>query len=81
MDDNFGVAEALNESGPDGKPLVARGKHWLLVNPVAQAPQMLKTTAQEMYYRPLASFAQITETPEQYRQKLKTTVSLCKIFN
>ena len=32
-DDHWGVEEALDEPGTDGKGLIVRGKHWILLGP------------------------------------------------
>ncbi|XP_063233903.1 lysosomal alpha-mannosidase-like [Bacillus rossius redtenbacheri] len=55
-DDAFGVGEALNEQAY-GKPLVARGKHYLLLGDTASAISSERLLAQEILLAPWLFFS------------------------
>lgn len=74
QDDWFGVDEALNETGSDGRGLVATGKHWLFLSKPDQGPRLHRTFAQEIFYQPLMTFAQWSESFEEYRKNFAMTV-------
>ncbi|KAI1716495.1 alpha mannosidase middle domain-containing protein [Ditylenchus destructor] len=70
-DDDFGVNEPLDEPGEDGRGLVVRGTHWLLLGPKSPAHRPL---AFELFHHPIISFAQIGSI-EAYIKKFLTTFS------
>ena len=73
-DDLFGVSEELNEPGLDGKGLVIRGKHMLLLNPISESAKSHREIAQQLFMEPLISFSTgISET--EYRSKFQTQFS------
>ena len=51
-DDRRGVSEPLNEPGVDGRGLIVRGKHWLVVAPVATAARAAKALSQQALSAP-----------------------------
>ena len=55
-DDAFGVAEALNETGPDGRGLQVRGRHLLLLSPVDAAAAEHRPLSQQLYLEPVIAF-------------------------
>lgn len=58
-DDGFGVNEALNEPGFDGRGLVVRGSHFLtLGNPKKMIP-LIKHLAKKKFHYPLVAFAKV----------------------
>ncbi|NWW29159.1 MA2B1 mannosidase, partial [Falcunculus frontatus] len=56
-DDNRGVAEPLDEPGEDGRGLVVRGRHRLLLDTVAAAADEHRPQAQEMVTSPYVVLA------------------------
>lgn len=52
-DDAFGVAEALNETGLDGRGLVVRGRHFLLLSPIESAAAQHRPLSQQLYLEPV----------------------------
>jgi len=69
VDDFFGVDEALNEPGSDGRGLVARGRHWLVLG---SPESVYRPLAMEMFYEPMMTFAPLTLTHQQYRSNYRT---------
>lgn len=70
FDDKWGVDEALNEPGVDGRGLVVRGSHWLTIEPLAKnfnnfesfendATSSLHRLDLEIFYRPVLSFSSL----------------------
>jgi len=55
-DDSLGVGEALNETAY-GKGLVVTGKHILFLDRPSDSAQLHRTTAQQLFMRPLATYA------------------------
>ncbi|KAI1724268.1 alpha mannosidase middle domain-containing protein [Ditylenchus destructor] len=70
-DDEFGVNEPLDEPGEDGRGLVVRGTHWLLLGTKSPAHRPL---AYELFHHPIISFAQIGSI-ESYIKQFLTTFS------
>jgi len=56
MDDAFGVGEALNEPGVDGKGLVITGSHYLVFNYMNVSASLHRPLAQRIYLQPEISF-------------------------
>uniref|UniRef100_A0AC34RFS1 Glycosyl hydrolase family 38 C-terminal domain-containing protein n=1 Tax=Panagrolaimus sp. JU765 TaxID=591449 RepID=A0AC34RFS1_9BILA len=56
-DDHWGVEEALDEPGNDGKGLVVRGKHWLILEPAASSQKDQRKLALEMFHQPIVTFS------------------------
>jgi len=75
LDDWLGVGEALNEPGTDGKGLVARGRHWLLLSDPSKANQLERQSAMEMFHEPVSTFAPVTGTFDAYRTNFNTIAS------
>ncbi|CAJ0564187.1 unnamed protein product, partial [Mesorhabditis spiculigera] len=73
-DDHFGVSEALDEPGKDGKGLVVRGQHWLLIGDAATQAAIHRPMAVEMFHRPIAAYATVAD-PAGYRSQYKTKYS------
>lgn len=55
-DDAFGVDEALNETGSDGRGLVVRGRHFLQFGTVDSAAQQHRQLSQQLYLEPIIAF-------------------------
>ena len=71
-DDAFGVGEALNEPGTDGKGLVIRGRHVVLLDTIKNSAPRHRPLAQQMFMEPIVSFAAHTE---HYDKEFKTKYS------
>ncbi|NXV55900.1 MA2B1 mannosidase, partial [Molothrus ater] len=56
-DDNRGLGEALDEPGADGRGLVVRGRHLVLLDTVGDAPEQHRPRAQEMATPPTVVLA------------------------
>uniref|UniRef100_A0A914Z199 Glycosyl hydrolase family 38 C-terminal domain-containing protein n=1 Tax=Panagrolaimus superbus TaxID=310955 RepID=A0A914Z199_9BILA len=80
-DDSFGVEEALNEPGNDGRGLVARGRHWLILESKTTNPNLnlnsqkaQRKSAMELFHSPLISYSPIT-SQSKYRSLALTEFS------
>lgn len=58
-DDGFGVNEALNEPGFDGRGLVARGSHFLTLGKPEKMTPLNKRLAKSRFHYPLIGFAKV----------------------
>lgn len=56
FDDSFGVDEALNEPGTDGKGLIVRGRHWVHVGRRQQAVKFARLRSPQLTLPPLILF-------------------------
>lgn len=67
-DDAFGVGEALNETYFEGKGLVVRGKHRVLLSSFDEAAEKHRSLAQAMYAAPVVTFAPVQQPdyPSRY---------------
>ncbi|XP_078660424.1 lysosomal alpha-mannosidase-like isoform X1 [Branchiostoma floridae x Branchiostoma belcheri] len=65
-DDNFGVGEALNETGVFGDGLVARGKHYLMLESPADSGQLHRTLGEQLYMAPAVSFTPNTLSTQDW---------------
>jgi lysosomal alpha-mannosidase len=66
-DDGFGAGEALNEPGVDGKGLVIRGKHYLVVKPIVDSRKMHRDMGNKLFMSPIVTFSQYT-SEDDYRK-------------
>ena len=74
-DDHFGVGEALNETGLDGKGLIIRGSHYLQVAPVQFAAKLHRELGERIFGVPHVGIAQTTYSPQQWAQMYNVTYS------
>lgn len=71
-DDAFGVGEALNEPGVDGRGLVIRGTHYLLFNNITSAASKHRPLAQKILLQPELSFAIYNSSEAEFIKKFRT---------
>jgi lysosomal alpha-mannosidase len=73
-DDGFGVGEALNETGTDGRGLVVTGRHWLLLSSPSTGARRHRVYAQEMFAQPLFTFTSVQDDNfDSYISDFKTS--------
>jgi len=65
----------LNETGKDGRGLVIRGKHWLLLSEPAKGAKLHRQYAMEMFYQPIPTFAPVNGTFDDYKNQFNTIIT------
>ncbi|KAE9547719.1 hypothetical protein FO519_009071 [Halicephalobus sp. NKZ332] len=76
-DDGYGVSEPLNEPGKDGKGLVVRGKHWVMIG--KQAKKLRPQLQLQLFHSPIVSFSTFQDlqvSTELYLTEYSGVVSL-----
>ena len=58
MDDGFGMEEALNEPGEDGRGLIARGKHRIVFADIQESVRQMRMMSKSINLKPVLSFRQ-----------------------
>lgn len=70
-DDDYGVGEPLNERGIDGRGIVARGRHWLVLSPPAKAASFYRPLTLELFRYPTPMYASGAVTEKAFIEKMK----------
>ncbi|CAJ0584084.1 unnamed protein product, partial [Mesorhabditis spiculigera] len=78
FDDHFGVDEALNEPGKDGRGLVVRGKHTVLLQDVKTAASTHRPLAVGVFHKPVPMFADVQDYPTYRKNYLTRFAGLIK---
>nr|AYV89059.1 saliva protein-5 [Tetranychus truncatus] len=73
-DDSLGVDEALNEPGVDGRGLIIRGKHYVLISDIKSSNILHREKGMQLYMAPVVAFAPISSF-DDYRANHKTIYS------
>ena len=73
-DDGFGVAEPLTEPGFDGKGLIVRGKHVMLISKLSAGSFEHRSRGIDLYLEPVITFSGY-ESVASYREKYNTRYS------
>ncbi|XP_059158646.1 lysosomal alpha-mannosidase-like isoform X2 [Physella acuta] len=71
-DDAKGVGEPLNETGIDGKGLIIRGTHYLVLDNVETSASIYRPLAQEIFLQPQVTFSDLKVEPSVYVQLFRT---------
>ncbi len=73
-DDARGVGEPINETGLDGRGLVIRGSHILLLNDIKQSTVDHRLLGDELMLRPELLFVEDTGSASDFMTKYHTNV-------
>ncbi|GAB1602915.1 lysosomal alpha-mannosidase-like [Argonauta hians] len=77
-DDGRGVGEALNETGPDGQGLIARGKHYLYLDTKLKSTNFHRQKAVSVFLHPVLAFSELQMSNQEWKSKFKTEWSALK---
>ncbi|XP_078576535.1 lysosomal alpha-mannosidase-like [Branchiostoma floridae x Branchiostoma japonicum] len=77
-DDNFGVGEALNETGVFGEGLVARGNHYLMLESPADSSQLHRNLGEQLYMAPATSFTPNTFSTQDWSNNFNMAYTALK---
>ncbi|KAK7113102.1 lysosomal alpha-mannosidase-like [Littorina saxatilis] len=61
--DGAAINEALNETGLDGKGLIVRGSHYVMLDPISSAAAGHRDLGERLFMAPALSFSLPTDTP------------------
>lgn len=65
-DDSRGVGEPINETGIDGKGLVIRGQHAVMLESVDDSPAKHRLLGEAMLLRPYHMFVRDSASPKNW---------------
>lgn len=65
-DDALGVAEPLKEDGVDGKPLIVRGSHYVILDTIESSTSLHRSMAQYLYMSPYYGFFNLDQSPQEF---------------
>ncbi|XP_013402708.1 lysosomal alpha-mannosidase [Lingula anatina] len=71
-DDSLGVGEPLNETGSDGKGLIVRGKHYLVLDDIKSSGRVHRDLAEQLFMAPLPSFSDLKMDFQQWIKQYNT---------
>jgi len=71
-DDAFGVGEALDEPGVDGKGLIVRGSHFVYYGPSSTAKKLQRAIANKLWMQPIVTFGKFNGDVTSYRNHFNT---------
>lgn len=74
-DDKRGVGEPLNEPGVDGKGLIIRGRHIVVVDNVENSTMYHRMLGELLMMREYPLFVSDADDPKNYTEKYMTNVS------
>ena len=66
---------SLNETGPDGKGLVVRGKHFVFFKAANESAKSYRDLSQRLFMSPLITFSPLTQSISDYQNKYKISYS------
>ncbi|GMT31407.1 hypothetical protein PFISCL1PPCAC_22704 [Pristionchus fissidentatus] len=75
LDDHWGVEEALNEPGSDGRGLIVSGTHVVQIGPAKGASERARIGQQAVFHRPEVTFATHDGNVNEYVKNFETTFS------
>ena len=74
-DDNRGVVEPLNEPGIDGKGLIVRGRHFVILDNIDNSTFYHRMLGELLMMKEFPLFVNDSGDPQNYMQKYATNVS------
>ena len=77
FDDGRGVNENLNERGRDGKGLIVRGHHIVVVDNLDNSTNYHRSIGEFLMMRSLPLFVADSDSPSKFMQNYYGNVSLC----
>ncbi len=75
-DDGYGVSENLDEPGVDGRGLIARGKHLLILTMPSMSARLHRPLALQLFYTPTLTYAPMTTSIATYQSNYNTQVGV-----
>ena len=73
--DGLSLGIYVDETGPDHKGLIVRGKHFLFFKSVSESVKSYRDLSQRLFMSPLITFSPLTQSISDYQNKYKTSYS------
>ena len=74
-DDHRGVGEPLNEPGLDGKGLIIRGSHYVMLSSVDNSTATHRLVGEALMLKPYIALVRDTDSPKTWMDNYQTEVS------
>ena len=73
-DDRRGVGEPLNETGLDGRGLIIRGHHYVMLSNISNSTATHRLMGEALYMKPYLAFVRDSTSPKTWMEKYQTEV-------